>query len=1683
MRVRVLRSAGLTVGVAAAVLLYGSPAYAAPPGAPATVGAPAKPAPAAAPTPDRTTVAELPDLVSASRRATAQGSRVKISASGTPWSETWVNPDGSFTTQRYSAPAFRRSGAARGGESWAPLSGAIGGAGSAADPYSVPGLAWPVTLAKSPAELVSLAVPGGPVTVGATGLSLGRPTRSGQTITFPEAAPGADLQLVTNGAGVKTNLVLKSAAAPTSYRFHVADPRGALGKASEQPDGSWLFGTDLGDGYRLSLAPATAYVPAQVAKDGLAWPGIDRSSATQTVVRVGDGWDVTVAVTPEWLKGKTFPVVLDPSPTFVVGAGGSIDCHLNSGSYANTSFCVGSTLREVGFANGFLRRTTLAFALGGNVPQTAQVTQADLDLYLETLDGGATSPINAYPLTMAWSTSATWNSPGSGTWSGGSPNTSVLLGTNDLGTTAGHYHWTLSGRTVQDWVNGDGGNWGVALRQASESLNRLARFSSGYAADSTRRPRLTVTYNDPSALQVDRTDSYRPVLSGLISGTGDHTATFTVTPPASVGGVAFTDVSTEPGGERADYEIQDDKLVAGKTYTWTLKQCKISTGYCTTSAVQSFTVDPLIASGERGFFTYRDWQLSDRLKVRVNAASGNLLVEMSDLSVPGINGDATLGRTYNSLASAPGSQSTSGAAGPGWTSSIGSDVRVVLRRDGAATVYTPSGYAALFTPNNPAGGFKPPAGANASLTRPEGKWRYSDHRSGATWDFDTAGKLETIKDRNKNTTWIRRDGSGNVSAVDGSRGGPDPTSGQSTRRVKVNDGISPSTAALRTYKQLPNSGSPLATRQVTFGYTGSDLTSVADAGGGLTSFGYDASHRITSIVTASGTGIARTTTIGYESGGFRVTQVRQETSVGVGPTTSFAYNDAAATRTTTVTPPKVNTNDVQRNLVYKWDSKHRITKLTNGFGKDISTKAYNGNSQVLTSGSVSGTTTNTYKQGDENLESSKSSAGALTEMDGYGGAGSATEFLPGNSKNAAGSTSNYRYDGAGNMTANTNGASNEAIVERNADGTVKFTTDPENVNDGTTQASPACERTVGGTSYEDNCSTYAYTNGNVTSITKPDNAGSLSNRTYGYDGFGRLSTVTNGGGGTTTYGYDAMDRMTSAGSTTAGTTAVAYGYDVLGNQTSRTDVTGSVVFRYDKLNRLTVKDIGGSATDCSGGPTATRLCYGWDQASNLISLGDGRGTTAYHYSPIGLLDQVIEHNTRRIVVKYDDDQRRVQTWFDADTPPNGTTYPSDVLTPPTTWALQTKNTLDSDGRITNTRSWRLSETAGNRVADIDYSYKVPGTYPTSCATLGYGRGVGTDAGRMTVKTDNLASKTFHHCYDQAGRLRFREGSGSTTYEYTWDKNGNRLKDVDANTTTYTYNAGNQVTNTGWSYDGAGNQKTGGDLGSTTAVYNGYDQAASMSPGGTTFALAAAGTTNTELVTQGSTTLRNGLPGVQSIGSSYLQRSPDGGLLSLITGAGETGEYYYVLDGQSSVVGLVDAAGTHRAVYGYDPFGSNDSATEPSGGSLPANPYRYASGRTVATNGTQVLLYQFGERFYNPTTGRWTQQDNLESLGDPSEGNRYSYVGGDPVNSIDPTGRVSNDEGMNIGASLVGAIAGTVVGLAVSPVVGPWGATIIGGCVGGVVAHQLGYSDPTLGGSALACGAGAATASFAKVIFF
>src|SRR5260370_4142052 len=72
--------------------------------------------------------------------------------------------------------------------------------------------------------------------------------------------------------------------------------------------------------------------------------------------------------------------------------------------------------------------------------------------------------------------------------------------------------------------------------------------------------------------------------------------------------------------------------------------------------------------------TFLTFNLTDRLQAQINVGSGNLLVRSTDLVLPGMEGDVTLGADYNSRMI--GSSTETGALGHGWRSPSGNDVRV-----------------------------------------------------------------------------------------------------------------------------------------------------------------------------------------------------------------------------------------------------------------------------------------------------------------------------------------------------------------------------------------------------------------------------------------------------------------------------------------------------------------------------------------------------------------------------------------------------------------------------------------------------------------------------------------------------------------------------------------------------------------------------------------------------------------------------------------------------------------------------------------------------------------------------------------------------------------------------------------------------------------------------------------------
>ena len=106
----------------------------------------------------------------------------------------------------------------------------------------------------------------------------------------------------------------------------------------------------------------------------------------------------------------------------------------------------------------------------------------------------------------------------------------------------------------------------------------------------------------------------------------------------------------------------------------------------------------------------------------------------------------------------------------------------------------------------------------------------------------------------------------------------------------------------------------------------------------------------------------------------------------------------------------------------------------------------------------------------------------------------------------------------------------------------------------------------------------------------------------------------------------------------------------------------------------------------------------------------------------------------------------------------------------------------------------------------------------------------------------------------------------------------------------------------------------------------------------------------------------------------------------------------------------------RVTYEYDAYGNSFTVS----GSTP-NEMMYRGEQLDSDLG----LYYLRARYYNPLTGRFMSRDpeNGNEF-DPKSLHKYLYVGGDPVNGLDPQGReIVAEYSLNINIIKVGAYAG------------------------------------------------------------
>src|SRR5579885_2498371 len=733
-------------------------------------------------------------------------------------------------------------------------------------------------------------------------------------------------------------------------------------------------------------------------------------------------------------------------------------------------------------------------------------------------------------------------------------------------------------------------------------------------------------------------------------------------------------------------------------------------------------------------------------------------------------------------------------------------------------------------------------------------------------------------------------------------------------------------------------------RTVQLSYANGLLTSITDLNGKTTTFGYTGND-VTTITDPD----SNSTSIAYQSSGNRVSQITD----ALNKHAYLAYYSQGANQCGKITlSPCVAYQDANNHFTIYGYSGLEVLEVIDGNGNMEST-AYTPDANVSSyTDPLNDVTTFGFSDGNtNNLTSITDPTQAVVTYD-YD---NANPYLPNKVTDAQGNTISYTYDSNGNLLS----ASDTTSGGTGSSASYTYNT---GVSYGSytygllTRVKDGDGNT---TSYSDD----SY--GNLQTVTPPSPLGQQS---ITVDGVSRLSTVTDGNGVTLSYSYDNLDRVTKL-TYTKGTssTSISYSYNDDGDQTQVVDNTGTTGFSYDKDNRLLIKTL----------PNSQQLGVTYDAVGNIATYTDSGGTVTYSYDAANRVTQVKEPDGAITTYGYNNANEKTSISY-----PNGT---GELFT------------YDAAGHVLTAKAGKMSGgSITTTYASYSYSY-MKGSTPTDLL----------QSVTLLDPVGHSATYTRDYSYDSMNRLTNAEVFNSSSQEvqdwgYSYDKAGNRTQSSVLSTgvsTTYSYNAAEELTRTvqgsttvSYSYDGNGNL-TGSTDGNSFS-YNKKNQTTAIDGNSYSYS----GPDQTERVTLNSASDAYSGLGLSyettSGNTTYYTRCSCGMLLNERLPGG--GKYYYLFDGQGSVVGLTDSNGNEVNAYDYDPYGVmlNETQGQP-------NPFQYEGGYFESSTG----LVKFGTRYYNPQLGRWTQQDPVGgSLSKPDTLNRYLYVDDDPVNLVDSSGR-------------------------------------------------------------------------------
>ncbi|SBT92706.1 RHS repeat-associated core domain-containing protein [Streptomyces sp. DI166] len=445
--------------------------------------------------PKKPGVREAEDIPSARVAARLSGHRVEALSERTETSTTWVNKDGSLTTEMAAGPVrFQEDGR------WTDVDVELREVAGGVEPKAHPGGLRLAGKSGTPAkslraareakatDLVTLGEGDRQITLQWKG-GLPKPKLDGTRAEYVNAVPGADVVVEATRTGFEQFVEIKQRPDTEGYSYTL--PLKAKGlKVKQLKDGSLLF-TDKKSKKR-AVMPAPVMWDATV--DKRSGEHTNRAKVGLKVVKNRSSVDLVITPDAKFLAAPDtqYPVTVDPSTSSLSNV---FDTYVQQGETVDWSADTELDLGNPGTTNSNgTPRTARSFISWNTTPiQDALVLDAKLSLW--NFHSGNTD-CKAYPWevwsTGAASTSSRWTSQPA--WTAKKATSTETKG--NPGCTSQPDGWINANVTtlVQEWASAKAARGHMGLRASSETVvAQWKRVNSANAASNP--PKLVVKYN------------------------------------------------------------------------------------------------------------------------------------------------------------------------------------------------------------------------------------------------------------------------------------------------------------------------------------------------------------------------------------------------------------------------------------------------------------------------------------------------------------------------------------------------------------------------------------------------------------------------------------------------------------------------------------------------------------------------------------------------------------------------------------------------------------------------------------------------------------------------------------------------------------------------------------------------------------------------------------------------------------------------------------------------------------------------------------------------------------------------------------------------------------------------------------------------------------------------------------